>query len=87
MDFIEYSIFYNFNSTLFDINFNLKTYVLTTRKLESNHTAQYLSGVLTDIIREWKIETKIVAIITDSGANIKAAIKLLGIDHIPCAAH
>ncbi|CAI6373453.1 unnamed protein product [Macrosiphum euphorbiae] len=71
----------------FDNNLNLKTYVLTTRKLESNHTAQYLSGVLTDIIREWKINTKVVAIVTDSGANIKAAIKLLGIDHIPCAAH
>ncbi|XP_022180699.1 zinc finger BED domain-containing protein 1-like [Myzus persicae] len=70
-----------------NFNFNLKTYVLTTRKLESNHTAQYLSGVLTDIIREWKINTKVVAIVTDSGANIKAAIKLLGIDHIPCAAH
>ncbi|KAF0709975.1 zinc finger BED domain-containing protein 1-like isoform X1 [Aphis craccivora] len=60
----------------FDIDLNLKTYVLTTRKLESNHTAQYLSEVLTDVIKKWNIEDKIVAIVTDSGANIKA-----------CAAH
>lgn len=71
----------------FDIDLNLKTYVLTTRKLESNHTAQYLSEVLTDVIKEWNIEDKIVAIVTDSGANIKAAIRLLGLNHIPCVAH
>ncbi|XP_060855416.1 E3 SUMO-protein ligase ZBED1-like [Metopolophium dirhodum] len=57
------------------------------QKLESSHTAQYLSEVLKDIIKEWKIETKVAAIVTDSVENIKAAIKLLKIEHIPCAAH
>lgn len=66
---------------------NLKTFVLTTRKLTFSNTAQYLSEVLTNIIKEWEIETKVVAIVSDSGANIKAAIRLLEINHIPCVAH
>lgn len=79
--------FITVTSHFLDTDFNLRTYVLATRKLLSNHTGQYISEVLTDIIVEWKIENKVAAIVTDSGANIKAAIQLLGFDHIPCAAH
>jgi hypothetical protein len=65
----------------------LKTFVLT-EKLNKNHIAQYLYQILIKIFEERKIINKVVAIVTDSGANIQAAIiKMNGIPHIPCTAH
>ncbi|XP_008178587.1 zinc finger BED domain-containing protein 1-like [Acyrthosiphon pisum] len=73
---------------VYNTNYVLKTFVLTTEKLNKNHTAQYLYETLIKIFEEWKIINKVVAIVTDSGANIKAAIKKMnGIPHIPCTAH
>lgn len=73
---------------VYNTNYVLKTFVLTTEKLNKNHTAQYLYETLIEIFEEWKIINKVVAIVTDSGANIKAAIKKMnGIPHIPCTAH
>lgn len=71
----------------FDTDLQLRTFVLTTEKLTSNHTAQYLSEVLHGIFDNWNIQTKVCAIVTDSGANIKAAVRLMNIEHIPCTAH
>lgn len=71
----------------FDADLQLKTFVLSTEKLTFNHTAQHLSEVLRGIFHDWNIQTKVCAIVTDSGANIKAAVRLLGISHIPCTAH
>jgi len=70
----------------FDADLQLRTFVLTTEKLTSNHTAQYLSEVLHDIFHSWNIQTKVCAIVADSGANIKAAELLMNIEHIPCTA-
>lgn len=72
----------------YDKDLKLKTFILTTEKLEKSHTAQYIYEVLLKVFEEWNIYNKIVAIVTDSGANIKAAIKKFnGIAHIPCTAH
>jgi len=71
----------------FDSAFNLKTYVLCTEKLENTHTGEYLSQTLKNIFNEWEIIHKILAIVTDSGANIKSAVNKLQIPHIPCTAH
>lgn len=71
----------------FDANLQLRTFVLTTEKLTTNHTAKNLSEVLQGIFQNWNIQTKVCAIVTDSGPNIKAAVRLLGIEHIPCTAH
>lgn len=71
----------------FDSAFNLKTYILSTVKLENNHTAEYLSQTLKNIFNEWGIMHKIVAIVTDSGVNIKSVVKKLQIPHIPCTTH
>lgn len=71
----------------FDSAFILKTFVLCTLKLENNHTGEYLSQTLENIFNEWRIKHKIVAIVTDSGANIKSAVNKLRIPHIPCTAH
>jgi len=71
----------------FDTDLQLRTFVLATEKLTSNHTAQYLSEVLHDIFHNWNIRTKVCAIVIDSGAKIKAAVRLMNIEHIPCTAH
>lgn len=55
--------------------------------MTNNHTGQYLSEVLQVIFNKWNIQKKVCAMVTDSGANIKAAVRLLGIEHIPCTAH
>lgn len=73
---------------MYDNDFKLKTFVLTTEKLDKNHTAQYIYEILRKILENWNITNKVIAVVTDSGANIKAAIKKLeGIHHIPCTAH
>lgn len=72
----------------YDKDYVLKTFILTTEKLDRNHTAQYIYEVLTKVFEEWEINNKIGAIVTDSGANIKAAIKKFnGVPYIPCTAH
>jgi len=71
----------------FDTNSQLRTFVLTTEKLTSNHTAKNLSDVLHDIFQNWNVQSKVCAIVTDSEANIKAAISLMNIEHIPYTAH
>lgn len=42
---------------------------------------------MTTELNSWGILDKITAIVTDSGANIKSAIMLMNIQHIPCTAH
>jgi len=71
----------------FDTDLQLRTFVLTTEKLTSNHTAQCLSQVLRGIFPDWNIQSKVCAIVTDSGSNIKTAVCLMDIEYIPCTAH
>lgn len=71
----------------FDVDFNLRTFVLTTEKLLANHTGHYLSDVLNKTFNEWNIKSKISAIVLDSGANIKSAVNILKIPHLSCVAH
>jgi len=65
----------------------LKTFVLCTKKLESNHTSVYLSEIMTNELNNWNIFHKVVAVVTDGGANIKAAVRLMNLCHLPCIAH
>jgi hypothetical protein len=58
--------------------------------LEERHTALYLSQTLTDTLCDWNIPLeKIIAIVTDNGANIvKASIDTFGKSrHVRCFAH
>lgn len=66
---------------------NLNTVVLCTKKLESNHTGIHLSEVMTQELNDWNIFNKVIAIVTDGGANIKLAVRLMKILHVPCVAH
>lgn len=65
----------------------LRTVVLCTKKLLSNHTGVYLSQIMTKDLMDWNILNKVVAIVTDGGANIKLAVRLMDIPQIPCTAH
>lgn len=42
---------------------------------------------MTNELNNWNIFHKVVAVVTDGGANIKAAIRLMNLSHLPCIAH
>ncbi|XP_060877420.1 E3 SUMO-protein ligase ZBED1-like [Metopolophium dirhodum] len=65
----------------------LKTVVLCTKKLEHSHTGAHLDEIMTSELNSWGILDKVVAIVTDGGSNIKSAVRLMDIQHIPCTAH
>lgn len=65
----------------------LKSYVLTTCDVPTSHTGENLAEIMTNILTEWKILTKVSAIVTDNGANMVKMCDLLGIRHMPCFAH
>ncbi|XP_050062434.1 E3 SUMO-protein ligase ZBED1-like [Aphis gossypii] len=65
----------------------LKTFVLCTKKLESNQTSLYLLEIMTNELNNWNIFHKVVAVVTDGGANTKAAVRLMNLSHLPCIAH
>jgi len=65
----------------------LKALVLCTKKLESSHTGVNLCEIMTDELKKWNILEKVVAVVTDGGSNIKAAVRLMDLLHLPCIAH
>jgi len=65
----------------------LKTIVLCTKKLEANHTGACLAELMTNEFSIWDIHSKVIAIVTDGGSNIKSAVRIMGIQHVPCTAH
>lgn len=65
----------------------LKTLVLCTKKLESSHTSVNLSEIMTEELNRWDIFEKVVAVVTDGGSNIKGAVRLMDLSHLPCIAH
>ena len=51
------------------------------------HTRENLKQELIRITKEWKIEDKVVLIVTDNAAHIVNAVKLAKFKHLPCFAH
>lgn len=56
--------------------------------MTEDHTGVNIASVLSKIFMEWEIESKIVTVVSDNGANIKNAIH----EHLkkrqhPCIAH
>ncbi|XP_014293829.3 E3 SUMO-protein ligase ZBED1 [Halyomorpha halys] len=68
----------------------LNTVNIAVKPLSEQHTGEYLGDQLVKILDDWGInKKKIVAVITDNGANIVAAVNIVfgkG-KHIPCFAH
>ncbi|KAG8235476.1 hypothetical protein J437_LFUL011867 [Ladona fulva] len=51
------------------------------------HTAENLAEEPKRVAREWNLDEKIVAVVSENAANIVAAIKLVGWKRYPCFAH
>jgi len=66
---------------------SLNTVVLCTKKLLNNHIGENLAEILLTEFNKWDIQSKIAAIVTDGGSNIKAAVRLMNLPHVPCTAH
>lgn len=58
--------------------------------MDESHTAQYIGRTLVETLANWGLEKhNVVAVVTDSGANIKKAIinEYTAEKHISCVAH
>ncbi|XP_069694254.1 zinc finger BED domain-containing protein 6-like [Periplaneta americana] len=65
----------------------MKSSLLENFVYSEKHTAENLCNELKRVVREWRIENKVVAVVSDNVANIVAAIRLTGWRHVPCFAH
>ena len=63
--------------------------MLVTQLLDESHTSVYLRDTLLKIIDDWKLNGKVVAVVSDNAAKIVKAIGPDGckLTHIPCFAH
>ena len=61
-----------------DDNFELGSCLLECIKFGERHTADNLATELLRIAREWKVEKKVVLVVTDDTANIVSAVKTAG---------
>uniref|UniRef100_A0A8D8X7K5 Zinc finger BED domain-containing protein 1 n=1 Tax=Cacopsylla melanoneura TaxID=428564 RepID=A0A8D8X7K5_9HEMI len=69
-------------------NDTLHSYVLATRELSKKHTAENIALKIRDIIDEFGIAAKVVAVVTDNAANMKKCVNdCLNKPHFPCTAH
>lgn len=75
-----------------DKTFNLQEIILTIEYVRYPHTATNISDTLLALLDEWELREKVHMIVTDSGANMKKAVKDMGlisknIKWQPCIAH
>jgi hypothetical protein len=69
-------------------NFEPCEVLLSMEELPYPHGATEIQEHLLDLFYEWEIESKISAIVTDNGSNVKKACNEMGIgERIPCTAH
>ena len=68
-------------------DFKMNSCLLECFKYGERHTAENLSTELQRCINEWGLEGRIQAVVTDSAANVTAAVRLTGLTHIFCFAH
>ena len=71
------------------LTFKLTSHIISFKFVPEAKTAEFLHKSLVEIFSEWKISEKVVAIVSDSGANIFAATAMFpqDIKKIPCAGH
>ena len=65
----------------------MESCLLNCSKFGERHTQENLKQELFRITKEWKIEDKVLLIVTDSAANILNAVKLAKFKRLPCFAH
>ena len=71
-----------------DPEWNLQSYCLQANYMPESHTGEHLQDVLSTSLAEWGLDsTKLVAITTDNGSNIKLACELLTWMRVSCFGH
>ena len=69
----------------------LRSFVLATRPLDGRHTADNLAKQFTEIVTEFGIAGKVIAVVHDEVPNMVAASRMLteklGVQGVVCAAH
>ncbi|XP_064456888.1 zinc finger BED domain-containing protein 6-like [Ornithodoros turicata] len=70
-----------------DENCEMKSYLLDCFSYNERHTAENIASELQRVVTEWDIQNKICAAVSDSAANVTAAIRACGWRHNPCFAH
>ncbi|GET04166.1 zinc finger BED domain-containing protein 1-like [Rhizophagus clarus] len=69
-------------------DFKLYKVLFSMKELLYSHNATEIQEHLIDLFYEWKIESKIIALVTDNGLNVKKACSEIGIvEKIPYAAY
>lgn len=71
-----------------DSEWNLQSHCLQANYMPEDHTGEHLQDALTTSFTEWGVDsTKLVAITTDNGSNIKLACELLTWMRVSCFGH
>uniref|UniRef100_A0A8D8Z989 Zinc finger BED domain-containing protein 1 n=2 Tax=Cacopsylla melanoneura TaxID=428564 RepID=A0A8D8Z989_9HEMI len=65
----------------------LSSYLLDCVKFVDRHTSQNLANALMNIAKDYQIENKITAVVSDNASNITGAITINNWRQIPCFAH
>lgn len=60
-----------------DEKFQLHELVLAVAYVRYPHTAEHISDTLFEILDQWKLREKVNVIVTDNGANMKKAVKIM----------
>lgn len=68
-------------------NFQPISLLLDCSNFSAQHTAANLAKELNNVVTEWKIKDKLLMVVSDNAANIKAAINSLRWKHYGCFAH
>ena len=71
----------------FVVGVEMRTAVLDTKPLPQQHTAQSIADVVQEILMAYDVQHKVVCFVTDNGANVKAALRIMGYRHVPYTAH
>lgn len=68
--------------------FEPREVLLSMEELPYPHSAFEIQDHLFNLLHKWEIDSKIIAIVTDNGSNVKKACNNISIgERIPCAAH
>jgi hypothetical protein len=75
-----------------DEDFKPYDMLITIESIQYPHTAVVISKYLEKYIEEYRLENKIICVVTDNGSNMKAAVNILNqkndkIQRLPCVAH
>jgi hypothetical protein len=70
-----------------DNDYKMRCTVLSTNKMDINHTSENIATEINLIIKDWDIVNKVVTIVTDNSSSMIIACQILKISHLPCFAH